>query len=159
MQSTIHCILYFPFSSAHSGWCENNFSAHSLSNFLHRSQCTFSLSLPYLFLNWFPAVTEHEMPMWVTLSTFSLQILHIGCTLIIPLFTEFFCNACSWAAHLWLSVCCFNSPAFNHCHTLWSVSPPFLSKFFHAILCPSILFFFLSFVALYCFFSISKLIS
>ena len=34
-------ILHLPFSSTRSGLCENHLSSHSISNFLHRSQCTF----------------------------------------------------------------------------------------------------------------------
>ena len=34
-------ILHSPFSSTRSGLCENHLSSHSISNFLHRSQCTF----------------------------------------------------------------------------------------------------------------------
>ena len=38
----------------------------------------FFRSLLCLYLYWFPARTEHELTIWVTLSTFSLQSLHRG---------------------------------------------------------------------------------
>ena len=35
----------------------------------------------------------------------------------------FVLSACSWAAHIRLSVSRFSSPAFSHCHLLWSCIP------------------------------------
>ena len=81
-------ILHLSFSSAASGSCENHLSSH----FLHRTQCTLFPSLSCLFLYWFPARTEHELTIWVTLSIFSLQSLHSGDTLLLffaVVFSEF----------------------------------------------------------------------
>ena len=72
--------LHLSFSSTGPGWCKNHLSSHLISNFLHRNQCTFLSSLSCLLLHWFPARTEHEMTIRVTLSTFSLQSLHKGNT-------------------------------------------------------------------------------
>ena len=81
-------ILHLSFSSAASGSCENHLSSH----FLHRTQCTLFPSLSCLFLYWFPARTEPELTIWVTLSIFSLQSLHSGDTLLLffaVVFSEF----------------------------------------------------------------------
>ena len=118
-------IFHFSFSSTGSGWYENHLSSHSISNFLHRSQCTFFPSLSCLFLCWFPARIKHELTIWVTLSNFSLQSLHSGDTSwwSRPFFIPFVLSASSWAAHIRLSFSCFISPAFSHCHFLWSCIP------------------------------------
>ena len=71
-------ILHLSFSSTGSGWCKNHLSSHSISNLLHRSQCTFFPSLSCLLLYWFPARTECKLTKWVTISTFCLQNLHSG---------------------------------------------------------------------------------
>ena len=118
-------ILHLSFSRTGSGWCENHLSSHSISNFLHRSQCTFFSSLSCLFLYFFPSKTEHELAIWVTLSTFSLQSLHSrdSSWWLMPFFIAFVLSACSWAAHIRLLVSLFSSPAFSHCHLLWSCIP------------------------------------
>ena len=118
-------ILHLSFSSTGSGWSENHLSSHSISNFLHRSQCTFFQVCHVSFCIGFPARTEHELTMWVTLSTFSLQSLHSGdtCWWSMPFFIAFVLSACSWAAHIRLSASRFSSPAFSHCHLLWSCIP------------------------------------
>ena len=78
----------------------------------------FVVSLPVLV----PARTEHELTIWVILSTFSLQSLHTGDTSwwSTPFFIALVLCACSSAAHIRLSVSRFSSPAFSHCHLLWS---------------------------------------
>ena len=78
-----------------------------------------------LFLYWFPARTEHELTIWVTLSTFYLQSLHSGDASwwSMPFFIAFVLSACSWAAHVRLSVSRFSQPAFSHCLLLWSCIP------------------------------------
>ena len=52
---------------------------------------------------------------------FFLQSLHRGDTSwwSMPLFIKFVLSACSWAAHIRLSVSCFSSAASRHCHLLW----------------------------------------
>ena len=66
------------FYICHYGWCEKHLSPHSISNFLHRSQCAFLSSSLCLFLYWFPPRTKHELTIWVTLLTFSFQSLYTG---------------------------------------------------------------------------------
>ena len=118
-------ILNLSFSNTGSGWCENHLSSHSISNFLHKHQRTFIPSLPFLFLYWFPARAEHELTIWVALSTFSLQSLHSGDSFwwSMLFFITFVISACSWAAHIRLSVSRFSSPTFSHCHLLWLCTP------------------------------------
>ena len=95
------------------------------------------MSLPVLV----PARTEHELTIWVTLSTFSLQSLHTGDTSwwSTPFFIALVLGACSLAAHISLSVSRFSSPVFSHCHLLWSCiasvslrNSPCNAFFFHA---------------------------
>ena len=117
-QSTLHLF----FSRSGSGWCENHLSTHSISNFLYRSQCTFFASMSRLFLYWFPDRSEHELTIWIALSTFSLQSLYSGDTSwwSIPFFIAFVLSACSCTAHIRLSVFRLSSHAFSQCHLLWS---------------------------------------
>ena len=116
-------ILHLSLSSSGSGWCENHLSSHSISNLLHRNQCTFCPT--FFFLYWSPARTEHKLKIWVTLSTFSLQSLHSGDTSwwSRPFFIVFVLSACTWVAHIRLSVSRFSSPDSSHCHLLRSCIP------------------------------------
>ena len=89
--------------------------------FLAQEPVYFYPSLLYLFLYWFPPRTEHELATWVTLSTFSLQSLHRGDTYwqSMVFLAAFGLSACSWAAHIRVSISCFNSVAFSRWHFLW----------------------------------------
>ena len=119
--------------------------------FLAQEPVYFYPSLLYLFLYWFPARTEHELATWVTLSTFSLQSLNRGDTYwqSMPFFAAFGLGACSWAAHIRVSVSCFNSAAFSHWHLLWPCITLFLSGIDHAMFSFCMLLVFHSFVLLY----------
>ena len=77
------------------------------------------------FLYWFPARTKHELTIWVALSTSFFQSLHSGDTYwrSMPFFIAFVLKACSWAAHIRLSVSRFSSPPFSDCNLLWSCIP------------------------------------
>ena len=65
--------------------------------------------------------TEDEPTTWVALSNFSLESLHRGD---IFRWSMPFLLCLLWVLvlgqHIRLTVFCFNSPAFNHCHLLWS---------------------------------------
>ena len=77
---------------------------------------------------------------------FFLQKLHRDDTSCwsVSFFAEFILNICSWAAHIRLSISCFNSLAFNQCHLFWSCT---FSCTVYAMLFPSILLsFFLSLI-------------
>ena len=145
-------ILHLSFSSTGSGWFENHLFSHSTLNFFHISQCNFFPSLSCLFLYWFAARTEHELTIWVTRSTFSLQSLHSGDTSWWSMLfvNAFVLSACSWAAHIRLSVSRSGLPAFSHCHLLWSCIPSlFPLGIHHTMFSLSILIVFDALVLLY----------
>ena len=122
-------MLHMSFSSTGSGWCENHLSWNSivfnLIQFLAQEPVYFFPSLSCLFLYWFPAMTEHELTIWVTLSILSLQSRHSEDTSwwSMSVFISFLLSACFWATHIGLSVSRFSSPAFSHRHLLYSCVP------------------------------------
>ena len=116
-------ILILSFSSTGSGWYENHLYSHSISIFLHISQCTFfqvSRASSCIGFHLGQNTNEHMG------DAFNLHSLYRGNTSwwSMPFFIAFVLSACSWEAHIMVSVSRFNSLAFSHCHLLWSCIPP-----------------------------------
>ena len=116
-------ILHLSFSSTESGKCSYHLSLHSRWNFLHSSKWISFAILSYLFQYWFFARLGQTLMIFVTLSTFSLQSLLHGVSLVLSMlyFIEFVLIACSCAAQRRLLVSLFSSPSLNHPHFLLSL--------------------------------------
>ena len=106
-----------------SGKCSYHLSLHFRWNFLHSNHWIFFATLSCLFRYWFFARLGQALMMCVTLSTFSLQSLQRGVSLVLSMLylTELVIIDLSCATQSRLSVYFFSSPFLNHSHLLLSL--------------------------------------
>ena len=113
-------ISHSSFSSTELGTCSYHLSLYSWWNFFRSSQWIFFATLSYLFWYWFFAGLGQVLMMCVILSTFLLQSLQRGVSLVLSMlyFTELVLIACSCAVQRRLLFSLFSSLFLNNSHFL-----------------------------------------